>query len=95
MNIMIIEDGEEFRTALTLLLELNGHSVLAADDSFDAIKLTERRPHFVFCDQHAWNRRLPGLQRDPETPSVPRHSFRFFDRDVRAEVPSSRHDSRR
>jgi two-component system sensor histidine kinase/response regulator len=50
MNILIVEDDEAIRTGLGLVLELNGHSVLAAADGFAAIKLAERGPHFIFCD---------------------------------------------
>ena len=50
MKILIVEDDEAIRTGLGLLLELNGHSVLAAADGFEAIKLAERGPHFIFCD---------------------------------------------
>ena len=50
MNILIVEDDEAIRTGLGLLLELNGHNVLAAADGFEAIKLAERGPHFIFCD---------------------------------------------
>jgi CheY-like chemotaxis protein len=50
MTILIIEDDEAIREGLGLLLELNGHRVLAAADGFEAIKLAERGPHFIFCD---------------------------------------------
>jgi two-component system sensor histidine kinase/response regulator len=50
MNILIIEDDEPIRTGLVLLLELNGHSVMAAADGPEAIKLAERGPNFIFCD---------------------------------------------
>ena len=50
MNILIIEDDEPIRTGLGLLLELNGHSVMAAADGSEAIKLAERGPDFIFCD---------------------------------------------
>lgn len=56
MNILIIEDDAMIRQGLQDLLELNGHTVLAAADGFEGLKLAERGPDFIFCDIN-----MPGM----------------------------------
>lgn len=50
MKILIIEDDEDIRQGLYLLLGLNGHTVLAACDGFEGLKLAQHAPDFIFCD---------------------------------------------
>jgi CheY-like chemotaxis protein len=50
MTILVIEDEFAVRQTLVDLLELNGHSVLAAADGIEGLKLAERRPDLILCD---------------------------------------------
>lgn len=50
MKILIIEDDEAIRQTLCDLLELNGHSVLAAEDGDAGIRLAGEHPELVLCD---------------------------------------------
>ncbi len=59
MNILIIEDESEVRHTLQDLLELNGHTVLAAADGRTGIELAAGRPDFIFCDMM-----MPGMDGD-------------------------------
>jgi CheY-like chemotaxis protein len=56
MNILVIEDELMVRQTLVDLLELNGHTVLAAADGIEGVKLAERRPDLILCDI-----RMPGM----------------------------------
>ncbi|MBI4621608.1 MAG: response regulator [Verrucomicrobia bacterium] len=50
MNILIVEDELAIRQTLQDLLELNGHTVLAAADGREGVKLAARRPDLILCD---------------------------------------------
>ncbi len=51
MNILVIEDEELIRQGLRDLLEINGHTVLAAVDGAEGVKLAESRPpDLILCD---------------------------------------------
>ena len=50
MKILVIEDDEAIRQTLCDLLELNGHSVLAAADGEEGIRLAGEHPELVLCD---------------------------------------------
>ncbi len=50
MNILIIEDEDDIRQTLQDLLELNGHTVLAAADGRAGVALAERQPELILCD---------------------------------------------
>jgi CheY-like chemotaxis protein len=50
MKILIIEDDAAIRQTLRDLLELNGHSVLAAVDGEEGVRLATERPELVLCD---------------------------------------------
>lgn len=56
MKILVIEDELAVRQTLEDLLELNGHTVLAAADGIEGLKLVERRPDLILCDI-----RMPGM----------------------------------
>ena len=56
MKILVIEDELAVRQTLEDLLELNGHTVLAAADGIEGVKLAERRPDLILCDV-----RMPGM----------------------------------
>jgi len=59
MKILIIEDDLAIRNTLQDLLELNGHTVLAAADGSEGVRLAERRPDLIFCDMV-----MPGMDGD-------------------------------
>lgn len=50
MKILIIEDELEIRETLAQMLELNGHTVLAAEDGESGLELAEQQPDLIFCD---------------------------------------------
>lgn len=50
MTILIIEDEPALRDTLRLLLEFNGHTVLAAADGREGIALASQAPDMVFSD---------------------------------------------
>ena len=50
MKILIIEDEQMIRETLLEMLQLNGHTVLAAADGPEGIKLSEQNPDMIFCD---------------------------------------------
>ena len=50
MKILIIEDDEAIRETLRDFLELNGHTVLAAVDGEEGVRLAAERPELVLCD---------------------------------------------
>jgi CheY-like chemotaxis protein len=50
MNILIIEDEPAIRDTLQLCLELNGHTVLAAADGPDGVRLAAQQPDLILCD---------------------------------------------
>jgi DNA-binding response OmpR family regulator/anti-sigma regulatory factor (Ser/Thr protein kinase) len=50
MNILIIEDEISIRQTLQDLLELNGHTVLVAENGRIGIQLAERQPDLILCD---------------------------------------------
>lgn len=50
MNILIIEDEPAIRETLQLCLELNGHTVLAAEDGPAGIRLAAQQPDLILCD---------------------------------------------
>lgn len=56
MNILIIEDEPAIRETLQLCLELNGHTVIAAEDGPAGVRLAAQRPDLILCDVG-----LPGL----------------------------------
>lgn len=56
MKILIIEDEPDIRYTLKELLELNGHSVLAAADGPAGVHLAAQHPDLILCDVG-----LPGL----------------------------------
>lgn len=50
MHILIIEDEISIRQTLQELLELNGHTVTAAADGLEGVRLAEQRPELILCD---------------------------------------------
>lgn len=50
MKILIVEDEPLIRETLQELLQLNGHSVLAAADGPEGIRLAQQAPDLIFCD---------------------------------------------
>lgn len=56
MTILIIEDETDIRETLQELLQLNGHTVLAAADGPAGLALAEQRPDLIFCDIN-----MPGM----------------------------------
>lgn len=50
MKILIIEDDLEIRSPLQDMLEIHGHTVLAAANGLEGIKLAETLPDLIFCD---------------------------------------------
>ncbi len=50
MKILIIEDEPAIRDTLSDMLELNGYTVLVADDGPAGLKLIEQAPDLVLCD---------------------------------------------
>lgn len=56
MKILIIEDEPAIRETLQDLLEMHGHTVLAAPDGPAGVRLAAQRPDLIFCDVG-----LPGL----------------------------------
>jgi len=68
MNILIIEDEDDIRQTLQELLELNGHTALAAADGPAGIALAERRPDLIFCDIN-----MPGMDGYAVMEAVQRH----------------------
>lgn len=56
MKILIIEDEEPIRVTLQEILQLNGHTVLAAADGPEGVRLARQQPDLVLCDVG-----LPGL----------------------------------
>ncbi len=56
MNILIIEDEEPIRQTLVDMLEINGHTALAAADGFEGVKLAASRPDLILCDIN-----MPGM----------------------------------
>lgn len=50
-RIVLIEDNADAAESLKLLLELNGHQVIVADDGASGLRATrEARPDLVLCD---------------------------------------------
>ncbi len=50
-RIVLIEDNADAAESLRLLLELNGHEVIVADDGSSGLQATrETRPDLVLCD---------------------------------------------
>lgn len=56
MKILIIEDEEAIRETLQDLLEINGHSVIAAPDGLSGVERAKEKPELILCDIG-----LPGL----------------------------------
>lgn len=57
MNILIIEDEDDIRQTLQDLLEINGHTVLAAADGRAGVDLAQgHRPELILCDIN-----MPGM----------------------------------
>lgn len=50
MNILVIEDESSIREVLQELLEINGHTVLAAADGVEGLELAAHVPDFILCD---------------------------------------------
>ena len=75
MTILIIEDETDIRKTLQDILELNGHTVLAAADGAEGVKLAGQHPDLILCDIG-----LPGIdgyqviqeiQQQPQVRDVP------------------------
>lgn len=56
MKILIIEDEPAIRENLQFLLEMHDHTVLAASDGPEGVRLAAQHPDFILCDVG-----LPGL----------------------------------
>jgi len=56
MKILIIEDEEDIRQTLQDLLEIHGHTLLAAAEGREGLKLAEERPDLILCDIN-----MPGM----------------------------------
>jgi len=56
VKILVIEDEDAIRHTLQLLLEMNGHTVLAAADGREGVQRAEAGPDLILCDIG-----LPGL----------------------------------
>jgi twitching motility two-component system response regulator PilG len=51
LKVMVIDDSNTIRRSAEIFLKQGGHSVLLAEDGFDALaKLSEFKPDLVFCD---------------------------------------------
>jgi len=61
MKILIIEDQADIRATLQDILELNGHTVLAAEDGVQGLKRMDENPEFIFCDIAMPNLDGPGV----------------------------------
>ena len=76
LKVMVIDDSNTIRRSAEIFLKQGGHSVLLAEDGFDALaKLADFKPDLVFCD--ILMPRLDGYQtcaiikRNPEFSAVP------------------------
>jgi len=76
LKVMVIDDSNTIRRSAEIFLKQGGHSVLLAEDGFDALaKLSDFKPDLVFCD--ILMPRLDGYQtcaiikRNAEYASVP------------------------
>ncbi len=76
LKVMVIDDSNTIRRSAEIFLKQGGHSVLLAEDGFDALaKLADFKPDLVFCD--ILMPRLDGYQtcaiikRNAEYASVP------------------------
>jgi CheY-like chemotaxis protein len=50
-RILVVDDNQDARDYLTLMLELQGHKVAAASDGIEALEIAERfRPDIIFLD---------------------------------------------
>jgi CheY-like chemotaxis protein len=63
MKILVIEDQADIRDTLRDLLELNGHTVLAAADGVQGLQRMAEKPDFIFCDIAMPNLDGPGVLR--------------------------------
>ncbi len=61
MKILVIEDQADIRDTLRDLLELNGHTVLAAADGVQGLQRMAEKPDFIFCDIAMPNLDGPGV----------------------------------
>ena len=59
VKILIIEDEPAIRQTLQDLLEIHGHTVLAAADGIEGVKRAGERPDIIFCDML-----MPGMDGD-------------------------------
>lgn len=50
MKILLIDDDDGIRLGLQDLLEMTGHTVVAAENGAVGVKLAADRPDFIFCD---------------------------------------------
>jgi CheY-like chemotaxis protein len=51
LRILVVDDNEDVRDYLTLMLELQGHRVASASDGIEALEIAERfRPDIIFLD---------------------------------------------
>ena len=51
LKVMVIDDSNTIRRSAEIFLKQGGHSVLLAEDGFDALaKLSDFKPDLVFCD---------------------------------------------
>ena len=61
MKILVIEDQADIRDTLRDILELNGHTVLAAADGVQGLQRMAEKPDFIFCDIAMPNLDGPGV----------------------------------
>ncbi len=50
MKILVIEDEEDIREVLRQMLEINGHTVLAAASGEEGLELAAKQPDLILCD---------------------------------------------
>jgi twitching motility two-component system response regulator PilG len=51
LNVLVIDDSNTIRRSAEIFLKQGGHSVVLAEDGFDALaKLSDFKPDLVFCD---------------------------------------------
>jgi twitching motility two-component system response regulator PilG len=51
LKVMVIDDSNTIRRSAEIFLKQGGHTVLLAEDGFDALaKMSDFKPDLVFCD---------------------------------------------
>lgn len=75
-KVLVIDDSNTIRRSAEIFLKQGGYEVVLAEDGFDALsKVTDHRPHLIFCD--IMMPRLDGYQtcaiikRNPDFSAVP------------------------